>query len=52
LKKVIAEIELYFPFDTFVVSEVKLNESSGDYTRIVFKNQQLNAKVSPSDFTN
>src|SRR5690554_2296023 len=39
LKKVIAEIELYFPFDTFVVSEVKLNESSGDYTRIVFKNR-------------
>lgn len=52
LKKVIEEVELYFPFDKLVVSEVKLNESSGDYTKIVFKNQQLNAKVSPTDFTN
>ncbi len=52
LKQVIEEVELYFPFDKLVVSEVKLNESSGDYTKIIFKNQQLNAKVSPSDFTN
>lgn len=52
LKKVIAEIELYFPIQKLVVSEVKLNEYSGDYTQIIFKNQQLNAKVSPSDFTN
>lgn len=52
LKKVIEEVELYFPFDKLVVSEVKLNESSGDYTKIIFKNQQLNAKVSLSDFTN
>ena len=52
LKQVIEEVELYFPFDKMMVSEVKLNESSGDYTKIVFKNQQLNAKVSPSDFTN
>ena len=52
LKQVIEEVELYFPFDKLVVSEVKLNESSGDYTKIIFKNQQLNAKISPSDFTN
>lgn len=52
LKQVIEEVELYFPFDKLVVSEVKLNESSGDYTKIIFKNQQLNAKVSPSDFNN
>lgn len=52
LKQVIEEVELYFPFDKLVVSEVKLNESSGDYTKIIFKNQQLNAKVSLSDFTN
>ena len=52
LKKVIEEVELYFPFDKLVVSEVKLNESSGDYTKIVFKNQQLNAKINTSDFTN
>src|SRR5690554_5475757 len=52
LKQVIEEVELYFPFDRMMVSEVKLNESSGDYTKIIFKNQQLNAKVIPSDFTN
>lgn len=52
LNKVIEEVELYFPFDKMMVSEVKLNESSGDYTKIIFKNQQLNAKISPSDFTN
>src|SRR5690554_2946932 len=52
LNKVIEEVELYFPVDKMVVSEVKLNESSGDYTKIIFKNQQLNAKISPSDFTN
>lgn len=52
LKQVIEEVELYFPFDKMMVSEVKLNESSGDYTKIIFKNQQLNAKISPSDFTN
>jgi len=52
LKQVIEEVELYFPFDKMMVSEVKLNESSGDYTKIIFKNQQLNATVSPSDFTN
>lgn len=52
LNKVIEEVELYFPVDKMVVSEVKLNESSGDYTKIIFKNQQLNAKVSSSDFTN
>lgn len=52
LKKVIAEIELHFPIRTMVVSQVILNESSGDYTKIIFKNQQINAKVSPSDFVN
>jgi len=52
LKQVIEEVELYFPFDRMMVSEVKLNESSGDYTKIIFKNQQLNAKVIPSDFNN
>lgn len=51
LQKVIEEIELFFPLKEFIVSEVRLNESSGDYTRIVFKNRQVNAQVSDSDFT-
>lgn len=52
LKQVINEIEMYFPLTKLLVAQVKLNESSGDYTKIVFKNQQLNAKISTSDFTN
>lgn len=52
LQQVIEEIELWFPLNDYIVSEVKLNESSGDYTRIVFKNKQINAQISRSDFDN
>lgn len=52
LKKYINQIDLHFPMNDATVSEVKLTEPSGDYTRIVFKNKQINAKIDDSIFTN
>lgn len=49
--KLIKKVELYFPLNDNTVAEVKLIETSGDYTKIVFKNKVLNAKVDKSDFT-
>lgn len=51
LKKYIKQIELTFD-NAAMVTEVKLAESSADYTRIVFKNKVLNAKIDPSLFNN
>ena len=52
IKKYINQIDLHFPMSDTTVSEVKLTEPSGDFTRIVFKNKQLNAKIDDSIFTN
>lgn len=52
IKKYINQIDLHFPMSETTVSEVKLTEPSGDFTRIVFKNKQLNAKIDDSIFTN
>lgn len=52
IKKYIKQVDLYFPMDEATVSQVKLIEPSGDFTRIVFKNKQINAKVDDSVFTN
>lgn len=52
VKKYIKEIELYFYKNETTVSQVKLIETSDDFTRIVFKNKQLNAKINDSAFTN
>lgn len=52
VKKYIKQVELYFPINDATVSQVKLIEPSGDYTRIVFKNKVINAKVDDSVFTN
>lgn len=52
VKKYIKEIELYFLKNETTVSQVKLIETSNDFTRIVFKNKQLNAKIDDSAFTN
>lgn len=52
VKKYIKEVELYFPINETTVSQVKLIETSNDYTRIVFKNKQINAKVDDSVFNN
>jgi outer membrane lipoprotein-sorting protein len=50
LQKYIKQIELTFDKDEVV--QVKLVESSTDYTRIVFKNRILNAKIDASFFNN
>ena len=52
LKKYIKQIELTFDKEEATVVQVRLLESSSDYTRIVFKNKVLNAKVDESIFTN
>jgi outer membrane lipoprotein-sorting protein len=52
LKKYIKQIELTFDKDDATVIQVKLIESSDDYTRIVLKNKTLNAKIDDSQFTN
>lgn len=51
LKKYIKQIELSFDKEATVV-QVKLLESSDDYTRIVFKNKVINANIDDSVFTN
>ena len=52
LKKYIKQIELTFDKEDHTVIQVKLIESSDDYTRIVLKNKTLNAKIDDSIFTN
>ncbi len=51
LKKYIKQIELTFDKEDHTVIQVKLIESSDDYTRIVLKNKTLNAKIDDSVFT-
>lgn len=52
LKKYIKQIELTFNPSDFTVVQIKLLESSEDFTRIVLKNKTLNAKIDDSVFTN
>lgn len=52
LKKYIKQIELTFDKEEATVVQVKLIESSEDYTRIVLKNKTINAKIDNSIFTN
>jgi outer membrane lipoprotein-sorting protein len=52
LKKYIKQIELTFNKDEATVEQVKLLESSEDYTRIVLKNKVINAKIDDSVFNN
>lgn len=52
IKKYIQEVNLFFPENESTVSQVKLIEPSGDYTKIVFKNKQVNTKIDDSAFTN
>jgi outer membrane lipoprotein carrier protein len=50
LKKYIKQIELTFDKEDFTVVQVRLLESSEDYTRIVLKNKTINAKIDDSVF--
>jgi outer membrane lipoprotein-sorting protein len=52
LKKYIKQIELTFDKEDATVVQVKLLESSADYTRIVLKNKIINAKIDEAAFTN
>jgi outer membrane lipoprotein-sorting protein len=52
LKKYIKQIELTFDKEDATVVQIKLIESSDDYTRIVLKNKTLNAKIEDSQFNN
>jgi outer membrane lipoprotein carrier protein len=52
LKKYIKQIELTFDKEEATVIQVKLLESSDDYTRIVLKNKIINAKIDDSVFSN
>ncbi len=52
LKKYIKQIELTFDKEDFTVIQVKLIESSEDFTRIVLKNKVFNAKIDDSVFSN
>ncbi|AMO20984.2 outer membrane lipoprotein carrier protein LolA [Flavobacterium columnare] len=52
VKKYIKQIELIFPKEDPSVSQVKLIEPSDDFTKIVFKNRQVNAKFNDEVFDN
>lgn len=52
LKKYIKQIELTFDKEEATVIQVKLLESSADYTKIVLKNKVFNAKVDDASFSN
>jgi len=52
LKKYIKQVELSFDKKQGTVEQVRLLESEKDYTKIVFKNKILNAKVDDSAFSN
>ena len=45
MKKYIKEVNLFFPFKNVSVSQVKLIESSNDYTLIKFINKEINAQL-------
>ncbi len=48
--KYIKNIELTFPKEEVLVSEVKLIEPSGDYTLISFKNRKINVHIDKAEF--
>jgi len=52
LKKYIKQIELSFDKQDATVNQVRLMESAEDYTKIIFKNKILNAKIDDSAFSN
>lgn len=52
LKKYVKQMELYFDKTGNTVSQVKMIEPSNDYTKIIFKNKVINAKIEDSVFNN
>jgi len=52
LKKYVKQMELYFDKTGNTVSQAKMIEPSNDYTKIIFKNKIINAKIDDSIFNN
>jgi len=52
LKKYIKQIELTFDKEEATVLQIKLLESSNDFTKILLKNKVLNVKIEDAAFTN
>ena len=52
LKKYVKQMELYFDKTGNTVSQVKMIEPSNDYTKIIFKNKVINAKIDDAVFNN
>jgi outer membrane lipoprotein-sorting protein len=50
LKQMLETVEMYFDKSNYEVSEIRMPEKSGDYTRILFKNRQSNVAVPNSKF--
>ncbi len=51
LRKYIGKMELNFDKKSNAVSEVKMIEPSGDFTRIIFRNRTLNTRIDDSVFS-
>ena len=51
LKEMISQFDIIFEKNSLNVLEIKMIESSEDYTRIVFINQKINVSVSDAEFT-
>lgn len=52
LKKYISQFVLFFNPKTYEVTQVKMIEPSGDYTKIIFKNRVRNSIIKDENFTN
>ena len=50
MKDYITSIDLYFTPDGYLMEKIKMNEASGDFTIIEFKNQHLNQLLSDDVF--
>ena len=52
LRQYIKQLDLLFDAKDGTVSQVKMVEPAGDYTRILFKNKVLNEKIEDALFGN
>lgn len=50
LKGMLDNVYIYFNKSDNQVASIKMTENSGDYTHIIFKNRQLNEKLSDDNF--
>ena len=49
-KRFIAEIHIFFEKSDLMVSKIRMNEASGDYTLIKFTNRKKNSNIADSEF--